>query len=52
MISVLFVGGKEKGIPQFSGLPLKVDYVQNGMIGLNAFRVIIFTSVDSKFRRL
>lgn len=38
MISVLFVGGKEKGIPQFSGLPLKVDYVQNGMIGLNALQ--------------
>ena len=45
MISVLFVGGKEKIIPQFKNLPVKVDYVQNGMIALNALQTSSYESV-------
>ena len=45
MISVLFVGGKEKVIPQFKNLPVKVDYVQNGMIALNALQTSSYESV-------
>jgi len=45
VISVLFVGGKEKIIPQFKNLPVKVDYVQNGMIALNALQTSSYESV-------
>lgn len=45
MISILFVGGKEKVIPQFKNLPVKVDYVQNGMIALNALQTSSYESV-------
>lgn len=45
MISVLFVGGKDKVIPQFENLPVKVDYVQNGMIGLNALQTSSYESI-------
>jgi len=45
MISVLFVGGKDKIIPQFKNLPVKVDYVQNGMIALNALQTSSYESV-------
>jgi len=45
MISVLFVGGKDKVIPQFTNLPLKVDYVQNGMIGLNALQTASYECI-------
>ena len=45
MISVLFVGGKDKVIPQFENLPVKVDYVQNGMIALNALQTSSYEGV-------
>ena len=45
MISVLFVGGKDKVIPQFDNLPVKVDYVQNGMIALNALQTSSYESI-------
>ena len=45
MISVLFVGGKDKVIPQFENLPVKVDYVQNGMIALNALQTSSYESI-------
>ena len=36
MINVLYVGGKEKGLSEVSGLDVHLDYVQNGMIALSA----------------
>jgi len=40
MIRVLFVGGRQRDIPQLSGTQTNVDYVQNGMIALSAAQTI------------
>ena len=45
MINVLYVGGKETGLPQLSGTNVHLDYVQNGMIALSAIQTGDFDSV-------
>ena len=44
-MTVLYVGGKKRDIPQLSGTGTLVDYVQNGMIALSAAQTQSFDAI-------
>ena len=45
MSKILYVGGNYKTIPQLSGTEFKVEYVQNGIIAINAVQSEDFDAV-------
>ena len=45
MSKILYVGGNYKTIPQLSGTEFKVEYVQNGIIAINAIQSEDFDAV-------